>query len=67
MSDHSGQKEWEKGEVSVMTNKLLLKSGIKRSIMALEVGVVRIERGDELPCWSPEGPCAGRVKTWLKS
>lgn len=44
MSDHSGQKEWEKGEVSVMTNKLLLKSVIKRSSMALEVGVVRIER-----------------------
>lgn len=41
MSDHSGQKEWEKGEVSVMTNKLLLKSVIKRSSMALEVGVVR--------------------------
>lgn len=67
MSDHSGQKEWEKGEVSVMTNKLLLKSVIKRSSMALEVGVVRIERGDEWPCRSPEGPCVGRVKTRLKS
>lgn len=40
--DHSGQiRRWEKDEVSVLMNKLLLKSVINRSNMALEVGVDR--------------------------
>lgn len=42
VSDHSGQTQrWEKDEVSVLMNKLLLESVINRSNMALEVGVDR--------------------------